>query len=377
VQFRGFFVPEIGEFRQIIASCVFESENNTFVEIISNLWAVACVYSMTIGTLIAILTSMHKNIMNILKPISVVALVTMVSPAIVSAEKFTREVSREFSADSIQKVDIQAYSADVTVTGHDQAVVTITVELTAKASNQEAADEIFNETEVSFEEEEGVLEAVIKTKGRKSRSWFGFMHTSTAAKANISVTLPETMDLNLKTGSGDVSVEDLTGVLAFNSGSGSVEGSNLMGELKATTGSGEVDLEDVEGTVVARTGSGNIRINDMEGNLDASTGSGGLNVSGKITQFGVKTGSGNVRVESSVQLLENSKAATGSGGVTIELPESSGFVLSASVGSGSISCDFDLVDPVQKKRSLKGATAAEGPKLSIGTGSGGIDVRFN
>ncbi|MEX0330354.1 MAG: DUF4097 domain-containing protein [Puniceicoccaceae bacterium] len=311
-----------------------------------------------------------------IKPITVLALVAFAAPGFLSAEGFTREIIREFDSGSIEKVDLQAQSAHVAVSSWDRGSVVVEVELYAKASDQAAADEIFDEAEVSIEEEEGVLAVVVKTK-RKNSSWFSIFKSSKSSGANITVKVPQDMDLHLKNGSGAVSVDAITGVLHFATGSGSVSGSDLTGEIQAKSGSGQINLVAVEGNIKVRTGSGSIKVSDMEGSLDAATGSGSVNAVGQISQFTAKTGSGSVRIESSVELVEDSKAATGSGGVKILLPPTAGFVLNAGVGSGSINCGFDLVDPVAKKRSLDGATANGGPNLKISTGSGSINLNPN
>ncbi|MEX0324635.1 MAG: DUF4097 domain-containing protein [Puniceicoccaceae bacterium] len=314
--------------------------------------------------------------MKTLKPITVLTLIAVAAPGFLSAKPFTREIIREFDSGSIQKVDLQAQSANVGISSWDRDKVVVDVELTANASDQAEADEIFDEAEVSITENAGVLEVVVKTKS-KSGSMFGIFGGSNSSRANITVNVPENMDLHLKNGSGNVAIDDITGVLVFTSGSGNVSGSNLTGDVKAKSGSGDINLVAVQGNIIVGTGSGSVKVSDMEGSLDAATGSGDVKANGQISQFTAKTGSGSVRIESSVELVDDSKAATGSGDVKILLPASAGFELDAGVGSGSISCDFDLVDPVAKKRSLKGATANGGPSLKIGTGSGSIRVGHN
>lgn len=307
------------------------------------------------------------------KPTTIIALFTLAMPGILMADRFTREESREFSADSLQKVDVQANAANIAVIGSDQSSVTIDIELTVNAKDQESADAIFDAAKLTFNEEDGVLEVELKNKGKKT-SYLGVFKGNKAAHAEITVKVPLEMDLFVKAGAGNVSVADVTGDIQFTTGSGNVNGSNVAGDVKATTGSGNLHLEAAEGSVKARTGSGSIHVASMEGSLNAATGSGSLIAEGKIHAFSAKTGSGSIRVDSSVVLTGDSKAATGSGGVVVVLPEESGFGLSAGVGSGGIDCAFDLVDPVAKKRSLKGATATEGPQLSVATGSGSINI---
>ena len=343
-------------------------------DFLSNLPPVAYESDMIIGTFAAFSPHMHQNIMRNINPIAIVTLAILAFPVVSMADTYTREDSQEFSAESVQKVDLQAYAADVSVTGWDQPVVKIDIQLQTKADSQEEADKVFDETEISLVEKAGVLEVAVKTKGRKNKSFFGLFSSSKAPRASIAVFIPDNMEISAKTGSGDVELEGVSGTASVNSGSGTVSGSNLAGEIKATTGSGDIELESLVGNIVARTGSGSVRIDDISGSLDAATGSGGIRAKGQFGQFVAKTGSGSIRLETSTGLQDDCKAATGSGGIDILLPASAGFQLDAGTGSGSVSCDFDLVDPVVKKRSLEGSTSVPGPRLKLSTGSGSITV---
>jgi DUF4097 and DUF4098 domain-containing protein YvlB len=166
------------------------------------------------------------------------------------------------------------------------------------------------------------------------------------------ISAPRSVALNLRSGSGDIEVDNLGRFLKAQTGSGSVRAHGVGGPAELQTGSGDVDLEEnAPGEVKAQTGSGSIRIHGLEGALTARTGSGDIQADGSIT--------GESRLQS------------GSGSVRVHLGQSSHLNVEASTGSGSIR--------------IAGASSSEhhhldapfhggGPTLEVHTGSGDIDV---
>jgi hypothetical protein len=101
----------------------------------------------------------------------------------------------------------------------------------------------------------------------------------------------------VRTGSGDVRVHGIAGATTLHTGSGDIRGDGTAA-LDVETGSGDVQLtESAPGDVRVRTGSGNITINDIQGSFFAHTGSGEITAKGAMKgNWEVQTGSGDVRV---------------------------------------------------------------------------------
>jgi DUF4097 and DUF4098 domain-containing protein YvlB len=103
-------------------------------------------------------------------------------------------------------------------------------------------------------------------------------------------------DLAVETGSGDVEVERVTGDLRVKSGSGDVSVQRIDGSASVSTGSGDVEVETAGGPVEVKSGSGDLRVREAHRDVALSTASGDLlvdrmhrgqlaakNVSGDIT----------------------------------------------------------------------------------------------
>ncbi len=165
------------------------------------------------------------------------------------------------------------------------------------------------------------------------------------------VSAPKTVALNLRTGSGDVEVDNLGRFLKAETGSGSVRAHQVAGPAEMHTGSGDIELQQAaQGEVKASTGSGSIRINGLDGALTARTGSGDIEANGS--------------------LLGPSKLQTGSGSIRAHIGKDAKFTVDASSGSGTIR----VAGLSGAKHHLSGPVNGGGPELSAHTGSGDIEI---
>lgn len=106
-----------------------------------------------------------------------------------------------------------------------------------------------------------------------------------------------TADAVVQTGSGDVRIDTALGDLRVKSGSGSVQVGRSTASSVITTGSGRISLDSAEAETVAKTGSGDVRIGTATDQVSLSSGSGDLEVA--AVDRGVvkaKTASGDVQV---------------------------------------------------------------------------------
>ena len=171
------------------------------------------------------------------------------------------------------------------------------------------------------------------------------------------ITVPASVALNLRTGSGDVEVDNVGRYLSGSSGSGAVRAHGLRGPAVLDTGSGDIELEEEgAGDVKAKTGSGAIRVHGLNGAFNARTGSGDIEADGNLT------GPANL--------------TSGSGAVRLHIAPNSHFNLEATTGSGDIRVSFPGA-PRQDSQGRHHMTAAingGGPTLEAHTGSGDIDI---
>ena len=166
------------------------------------------------------------------------------------------------------------------------------------------------------------------------------------------ISAPKSVALNLRTGSGDLEVDQLGRYLKAQTGSGSVRAHGVGGPAELQTGSGDLDVElTAPGEVKATTGSGSIRVHGFNGPFTARTGSGDIEGNGTLTGSSrLQSGSGSIRLHIGHDAHFNIDASTGSGSIRVAgAPETEHHHLSAPVNGG-------------------------GPTLEAHTGSGDIEV---
>jgi DUF4097 and DUF4098 domain-containing protein YvlB len=208
------------------------------------------------------------------------------------------------------------------------------------------------------------------------------------------ISVPRGAQADIRTASGEIDVEGLSGAVALASISGDVRANDLTGGLTVSTTSGEVKLEDIAGTLDVESISGDVTLED--GNVDGATVSttsgeveldgvtGALkliSVSGDVRvgdardgQLELSTTSGGIEYEGSLGRGSVSKVDSISGDVRLRLPESSGFRLDASTVSGDLSSEFELRDGEPSLRGLSGVAGDGSATLTIGTTSGDISI---
>jgi lia operon protein LiaG len=184
-------------------------------------------------------------------------------------------------------------------------------------------------------------------------------------------------DLDIDVHSASVNATGTKGRLLVDAGSGSVRVENATGELNVDTGSGSTTLTSVDMTSVSvDAGSGSVEARGVKaGRFLVDVGSGGVRAEGLTTdELSIDTGSGSVRVELT-KVPSRSNVDTGSGGVTLVLPEAAKADLDIDTGSGGISSAFAVTADSFERRELRGRINGGGPLIRISTGSGGVRLQ--
>jgi hypothetical protein len=199
---------------------------------------------------------------------------------------------------------------------------------------------------------------------------------------NISVdyeiTVPTDTAVRTRTGSGDLTIEDVHGNADLQSGSGDMKLSRLKGELRLQTGSGDVRAREIAGPVRGGTGSGNVEVEETgAGDIDLHTGSGNVTVRGIQGAFRAEAGSGDITAEGAQ--TGSWDIRTGSGNVHVRLPANAAFDANISTSSGTVDVGPPITMTVQgrlqeSRKSIVGKVRGGGPSLSLRTGSGDIHV---
>ncbi|HLG63302.1 MAG TPA: DUF4097 family beta strand repeat-containing protein [Ktedonosporobacter sp.] len=168
---------------------------------------------------------------------------------------------------------------------------------------------------------------------------------------DLDITAPNTSDVVVTDGSGQVEINDITGQVQAETGSGSVTVNNLNGPATLKTGSGTITVQGLVGQASMTTGSGDIEVK-------------GATLSGQST---MKTGSGSIDFSGSIDPAGSYNFGTGSGSITVAVPASSAFKLDATTDSGTVTNGFGS----------NSVGSGQQAGLQLHTGSGDISLQKN
>jgi DUF4097 and DUF4098 domain-containing protein YvlB len=189
---------------------------------------------------------------------------------------------REYQALAVDKVQIENTSGKITVSPMTVDKVEIW------ATKKKFSDKCSYTTEKSEYNE--VLVKVERTIGEE-------------CEVDIEMKIPKDADLNIWSGSGNVSVSGLESNFTFNVGSGSVVANGKFKKVEGKSGSGSVDINGLTtgGNISVGSGPVNLRFLDYPtGRMDVKTGNGDANISfpkGSKIKASLDTGSGDVENE--------------------------------------------------------------------------------
>jgi DUF4097 and DUF4098 domain-containing protein YvlB len=140
-------------------------------------------------------------------------------------------------------------------------------------------------------------------------SWFG-----RDRELHVEVDLPTASNVAVRTGSADIEIEGVVTEVDLKTGSGDVTCDTFDGTGRLNTGSGDVQVSEAHARLLIKSGSGDISVGTCLGDLNISTGSGDVEVGAADGQTVVKTGSGDLHV---VTANADISLSTGSGDLSI------------------------------------------------------------
>lgn len=238
----------------------------------------------------------------------------------------------------IKKIEVDSGWLNVTYEGGSGSEVNVEAYL---ESNDNAQDIIFVTV--------GDVLKITHSHKQNNYNW------NSRNKGYINISGPETISLDLKGSSGNISVDNVSSeYTSLKVSSGNLNASGIQGNLYIKATSGNLNVTDIDGDVTAGITSGNANFNSINGNLDYESTSGGLEaneVSGEVsvgltsgnaklnnigTLGSIRFTSGNIKA-TNAGLGENTKFSGSSGNFNIQTPSNlSSFNFSLKSSSGNL-----------------------------------------
>ncbi len=249
-------------------------------------------------------------------------------------------------------------SGDITVTGEEgRGDIDLRLVKKVKADDAEEAARIASQMVLEINYEENILRinTVYPRLDEGKRSIFSYLFDRyPKMRMELFLTVPNGMELEIETASGDVSIEDMSSTVDVTAASGDVEVGNIAGDVVVHVASGDIGVMKVLGDVKLISASGDATGRDITGNCFINTASGDIDLENLGGDLELRTVTGDAIVDG-----VGSVDYSGMSG-SVRFIEVRGGV-SASAASGDLS--FQLIP-------------AGDFDYRINTSSGGIKVRF-
>jgi hypothetical protein len=274
----------------------------------------------------------------------------------VNTEGATASETHTFKLTGTGKVSLDTFDGGIEVHAWDRPEVEVVVE-------KQAQDDAKLQ-EITVEKSQDGDQVTLRVRGPASSGEHGItigMHFSPSARLRVAV--PKTTALDLRSGDGSITVEEVSGTASLRTDDGAIVASRMTGE------------------VMARTDDGSIRFREITGKVDVETGDGSVVVGGTLTHLRAKTGDGSVRVavERGSKLEDDWTVETRDGSVEVRLPEAVDIEVDAVTSDGGIRSNYpgltverDDDDGDRSRRELRATLGAGGRTLRVRTGDGSI-----
>jgi DUF4097 and DUF4098 domain-containing protein YvlB len=209
---------------------------------------------------------------------------------------------------------------------------------------------------------EGDLEATSSSGDVEVEEARGARVVAKSSYGSVGVRKCQAEDLEVRSGSGDLAVEDWKGARAtIQTSYGKIDARKMTGNVEAKSSSGDVGIDDVDGAVTARSSYGAVRVSGVLSALEVDSSSGDVSVT-------ARSGS---RIDGEWTI------ATSYGKAKLVVPPDLAFDVDAKTNYGEISSSLQVATDGSAKassKSLKGKVHGGGGVVRIHCTSG--DVRL-
>jgi len=211
-------------------------------------------------------------------------------------ETYTFRETKTFEIGRMPSVTLETVSGDASYEGIEGTTAELEILIEVRADDSTEAEEIRNKLHLLIEGEEGRLLAKIDNANEFYRWLNRGFHPDRSVDVSFYARGPKDADPILSSVSGDVDVENVTGVLDAESVSGDVRAAELTGRAHITNVSGDVNVRQCANSLDVTTVSGEIQVLECGADLKLEAVSGEIMASGVVGPVVGETVSGDVEL---------------------------------------------------------------------------------
>ena len=209
----------------------------------------------------------------------------------------TQIIEKNYSVESGEKLIIKSDTGSIDIKRWNKNEVSIWIQKDSRKSDS------LDEYLISLEQNNG--EVTITGEAPRSNR----------VSVRYRIQVPATFNLNLETGGGFITVDNINGAVKVDTSGGTINISNVTGgDVHADTSGGNIEIGNATGTVFANTSGGNIEVGNVEGDLTVGTSGGNIRIGRVQGESKIETSGGSIKV---AQGGTKTDAHTSGGGVEI------------------------------------------------------------
>lgn len=281
------------------------------------------------------------------------------APQLVASEEDV--VRRQFSVRPGGTLVIDSDLGSIQVSAANGREVAIEVERSIRGRSNASPEDL----QLSFEQSGNDVRVVARRSSRNVRG----------LNARFVVIVPQRYNVDLKTGGGSISVDDLDGNVVTSTSGGSLRFGRIAGDIDGRTSGGSIRLEGSSGNASLHTSGGSITLGRVEGDVEARTSGGSISVTDVQGNLTAETSGGSIRARMSQPPRRASRLETSGGSITLALHRDAAVSLDARTSSGRVTTDFPVPDrPRDQQSHLRAALNGGGPDLILRTSAGSIRI---
>jgi DUF4097 and DUF4098 domain-containing protein YvlB len=185
------------------------------------------------------------------------------------------------------------------------------------------------------------------------------------------VTVPYGARVSTTSQSGDVTIHGTRGQVDVRSNSGDIDLEDVATRLEVNSFSGDVTARGITGDVAISSLSGEVRLTDVHGNIDVGGVSGDITLRGAAAKIvRAKTTSGGIVYDGTIDPAGRYELSSHSGDIRLRVPRDASAQLTVSTWSGSIDSDF----PITLKPGEHGISVSRSKRYVFEIGGGGARI---
>ncbi len=288
---------------------------------------------------------------------------------VIAAQK--KYLEKEFDVNPGGLLTLDSDRGSVLVETNANNKVSVRVTLKADTRDKDRAKEIFEDFDIDFDQDGDniTIEADYK-RGSNFRGW-----NKNNIHVEFLISVPEKYNLDIVTGGGSITVDNLEGDIEASTSGGSLNFEQIKGSVHGRTSGGSINLKKCEGFADVKTSGGSINIGHVKGDVDARTSGGSIDVNEVLGMIDASTSGGSVTAHITGQPTDDCRLTTSGGSVNVYMNEEVNVTLDAKTSAGYVETDFPItVKGKLKKSMLRGEINGGGPELYLRTSGGNIHL---